>query len=525
MAASGLPPLSAVESASFAHLSEAAAYWRRLATRGGRAFTEGRDSMRRPGGTDWEGQAAARAHYRSAVDVVTIGRAVDRLHDAAAIAGRGEDQLEANRRAVLDAVSDARRDGFAVGEDYTVTDRSTGGSRQQRAARLGQAQGHADFIRHRVGALLATDREIATRVSAATQGLDELAFEEVPGVDTPAEDGVQAVDFRQAPPPAAPGGMSSGDIDAIDAANRALLQDMLAEYSRLPDGQVKTDRLADIAGIQEALRVPDSHLIYVAKPDDPADMIPAVTAVGDPFTADHVSVTVPGVSGTTRQTIATMTQEAGDLRREAQYVARKVGESTNVATIAWVGYQPPPVLASWDTVDDDLAQAGAPKLEAFLRDLQAGSHNPGHTTALFGHSYGSLLSGIALKDGASSLVDNAVLYGSPGFDATSPAKLGMNDHNFFVMTTPDDPIRYPARLAPLHGWGSDPNEIIAGSPDRYRFTHLQTDAGSTPLGDHKTAASGHSQYGQDPLQRMTGYNLATILLNRPDLAVRESPQQ
>lgn len=339
--------------------------------------------------------------------------------------------------------------------------------------------------------------------------------------------------------------MSSGDIDAIDAANRALLQDMLAEYSRLPDGQVKTDRLADIAAIQEALRVPDSHLIYVARPDDPADMIPAVTAVGDPFTADHVSVTVPGVSGTTRQTIATMTQEARGLREEARVIAHSVGESENVATIAWVGYQPPPVLASWNTVDDDLAQAGAPKLEAFLRDLQAGSHNPGHTTALFGHSYGSLLSGIALKDGASSLVDNAVLYGSPGFDATSPAKLGMNDHNFFVMTTPDDPIRYPARLAPLHGWGSDgadtigtvgrqgtlhgwgsdPNEIIAGSPDRYRFTHLQTDAGSTPLGDHKTAASGHSQYGQDPLQRMTGYNLATILLNRPDLAVRESPQQ
>ncbi len=31
--------------------------------------------------------------------------------------------------------------------------------------------------------------------------------------------------------------MSSGDIDAIDAANRALLQDMLAEYSRLPTGR------------------------------------------------------------------------------------------------------------------------------------------------------------------------------------------------------------------------------------------------------------------------------------------------
>ncbi|CNU97101.1 Alpha/beta hydrolase of uncharacterised function (DUF1023) [Mycobacterium tuberculosis] len=292
---------------------------------------------------------------------------------------------------------------------------------------------------------------------------------------------MQAVDFRQAPPPGAPGGMSSGDIDAIDAANRALLQDMLAEYSRLPDGQVKTDRLADIAAIQEALRVPDSHLIYVARPDDPADMIPAVTAVGDPFTADHVSVTVPGVSGTTRQTIATMTQEARGLREEARVIAHSVGESENVATIAWVGYQPPPVLASWNTVDDDLAQAGAPKLEAFLRDLQAGSHNPGHTTALFGHSYGSLLSGIALKDGASSLVDNAVLYGSPGFDATSPAKLGMNDHNFFVMTTPDDPIRYPARLAPLHGWGSDGADTIGtvgrqGTPAR---------VGIRPQRDHR----------------------------------------
>lgn len=152
-----------------------------------------------------------------------------------------------------------------------------------------------------------------------------------------------------------------------------------------------------------------------------------------------------------------------------------------MATIAWVGYQPPPVLASWNTVDDDLAQAGAPKLEAFLRDLQAGSHNPGHTTALFGHSYGSLLSGIALKDGASSLVDNAVLYGSPGFDATSPAKLGMNDHNFFVMTTPDDPIRYPARLAPLHGWGSDGADTIGtvgrqGTPAR---------VGIRPQRDHR----------------------------------------
>jgi hypothetical protein len=319
--------------------------------------------------------------------------------------------------------------------------------------------------------------------------------------------------------------MSSGDITAIDRANRQLLDDLEREYRQLPAGQVRTDRLADIAGIRKALTTPDSHLVYLARPDDPSQMIPAATAIGDPFNADHVSVTVPGVSGTTRETIANMTSEAYGLREEAQDIAHVTGESDNVSTIAWVGYQPPPVIASWDTPSGALAKAGAPKLESFLSDLDAASRNPGHTTALFGHSYGSLTSGIALKNGASSVVDNVVMYGSPGFGASSPAQLGLNDGNFFVMSASDDPIRPIGTLAPIHGWGSDPNDVMAGGP-RYRFTHLQTDAGWATLGGeqiYKTAASGHSEYGRDPLQRMTGFNLATILLNRPDLATRVGP--
>jgi hypothetical protein len=319
--------------------------------------------------------------------------------------------------------------------------------------------------------------------------------------------------------------MSSGDITAIDRANQQFLNDLEREYRRLPAGQVRIDRLADIDSIRKALTTPDSHLVYLARPDDPSQMIPAAIAIGDPFNADHVSVTVPGVSGTTRETIITMSKEASGLRREAQEIAGKVGESQNISTVAWVGYQPPPVIASWDTPSGALARAGAPKLEAFLSDLNAASHTPGHTTALFGHSYGSLTSGIALKGGASSVIDNVVMYGSPGFGASSPAQLGMNDGNFFVMSASDDPIRPIAALAPIHGWGSDPNDVMAVGP-RYRFTHLQTDAGWANLGGeqiYKTAASGHSEYGQDPLQRMTGFNLATILLNRPDLATRVGP--
>lgn len=254
-----------------------------------------------------------------------------------------------------------------------------------------------------------SDREIAARTNKQT----------FPSDDPAQRHGAQAVGYGTKPespatgPLPRPGDMSSGDLDKIDKANRDLLNRMANEYSHLPDGQVKTDRLADIAGIRKALETPDSHLIFLAKPDDPSQMIRAATAIGNPFTADHVSVTVPGVSSTTRQSLATMTQEARGLRKEAQLIALAKHLPDTTSTIAWMGYQPPLTLTSPDTLTDGLARAGAPKLESFLSDLNAGSHNPRHTTALFGHSYGSLLSGIALKDGASSMVDNVVLYGSP----------------------------------------------------------------------------------------------------------------
>ena len=339
-----------------------------------------------------------------------------------------------------------------------------------------------------------------------------------------------SADDEESADPAVDGGetdMSSGDVTDIDRANRELLQDMLDEYRQLPDGQIKTDRLADIAAIREALKVPDSHLIHLRRPDDPAQMIPAATSVGDPFTADHVSVTVPGVSGTTRGTIAGMTGEAAQLRNEARAIAGQVRASQNIAAVAWVGYQPPANLGQTSVLDDDLARAGAPPLTSFLGELDAASRNPGQTTALFGHSYGSLTSGIALGDGAAQYVDNAVLYGSPGFQAVTPADLGMTDDNFFVMATSDDPINYVADLAPLHGWGANPNDVIDNGDGtlRFRFEHLETDAGNTPIPGYefKTGASGHSEYGRDAGERMSGYNLAAILLDRPDLTVKETP--
>jgi hypothetical protein len=128
------------------------------------------------------------------------------------------------------------------------------------------------------------------------------------------------------------------------------------------------------------------------------------------------------------------------------------------------------------------------------------------------------------------MVDNVVLYGSPGFAATSAAQLGLRNDQFFVMSAPDDLIaKTIGGAAPLHGWGADPNTVVGG---QYLFTHLETQAGTVSLGTDsmgraiewdKIAAHGHSEYGRNATERMTGFNLAAILLDRPDLTVKAVP--
>ncbi|MCH9666462.1 MAG: alpha/beta hydrolase [Actinomycetia bacterium] len=456
-------------------------------------------------GSAWSGGAALayqarNASHRWALDSIAdldrrLGRSIDR---SAGIVGAGRRDLDALRHWVASAAGSVA-DGQQRESVFTQI-ANTG------LARLG------DIVLNTHAHL----RDVVRDIRGIEDEYVACAFRQPPaysGQEEPADAG------------AGPHG-PSGDIHHIDRANREVLQQMLQEYQQLPDGQAKTDRLNDIAAIGEALTVPDSHLVYLAKPDDPTQMIAAAASVGDPFTADHVSVTVPGVSGSTRAAIAVMTSDAAELRNEARDIAAQLGASQHIATVAWVGYQPPLNLGDSAVLSDDLAEAGAPKLTSFLRGLDEAATNPGQSTALFGHSYGSLTAGIALHDGASRYVDNAVLYGSAGFQADTPAELGMTDDNFFVMSARDDPINTLGALAPYHGWGSDPNDIINDDGRlRFRFQHLDADAGATPILGYepKTGGSGHSDYGRNAGERMTGYNLAAILLNRPDLAVKATP--
>jgi hypothetical protein len=177
-AGANFPSLPQVQSATFTHLTDAADSWAKSAELWESAFTEVREATLGPGGTDWEGAGAEAAQNRTDRDVVPVRAAASQLREAASIARHGAGQMEANQRAVLQAVDDARADGFWVGGDYTITDTQSGGTLGDCVARRTVAGSHSHYIQHQLSMFAGADMDIASKIDAATRGLDKIRFTE-----------------------------------------------------------------------------------------------------------------------------------------------------------------------------------------------------------------------------------------------------------------------------------------------------------------------------------------------------------
>jgi hypothetical protein len=110
-------------------------------------------------------------------DMQTTSAVVDQLQAAASVARSGASDLDAARSRVRYAVEDARAAGFEVGEDLSVTDRMTGGSAAQRAARGVQALAFAGDIRQRAAQLVGLDAQVGGKVTAAVAGIGNTSPE------------------------------------------------------------------------------------------------------------------------------------------------------------------------------------------------------------------------------------------------------------------------------------------------------------------------------------------------------------
>lgn len=190
-AVAGVPGLSALLDWPTEHLTEAADHWHTVGERNyGVAHQVWRDAL----SADWQGEAAEALRTGTHADMQTTSAAVDQLQAAASVARSGASDLDAARSRVRYAVEDARAAGFEVGEDLSVTDRVSGGSAAQRAARQAAAQAFAGDIRQRAAQLVGLDQQIAGKITAAVAGIRDT-FSHNPAPGPPPQDGrVRAVD-------------------------------------------------------------------------------------------------------------------------------------------------------------------------------------------------------------------------------------------------------------------------------------------------------------------------------------------
>lgn len=215
----------------------------------------------------------------------------------------------------------------------------------------------------------------------------------------------------------------------------------------------------------------------------------AAIALGDPGTAEHVGVLVPGVNNAVGS-VGNSLQDAASLRSE---VARSVDENLmeRTSTIVWMGYDNPSGLL--DGINRAEAHQGAPWLKKFVRDLRDGhreSPEAPHIT-VFGHSYGSVVTGRAGLAGMEA--DDIVFLGSPGVGRFPVNASDFPQARIWAARTRWDPIAIPAAYRFL---GSDPMGRHFG-------------ARKIPMDDDQR---GHSDYFE---ARMVGTaNLARILTGR-----------
>jgi pimeloyl-ACP methyl ester carboxylesterase len=147
-------------------------------------------------------------------------------------------------------------------------------------------------------------------------------------------------------------------------------------------------------------------------------------------------VVVPGMDNTLAN-INNPLSDAANLRHTSDILAGPaVTDRTSV--VMWLGYDAPNAK---QVLTDGKAQAGAPELVGFVDDLRAAhtGAQPPRVTVL-AHSYGTLVTGLAARQGLSA--DAITLVGSPGVGAAHASELGVPAGHVWAGRTPDDPIRF-----------------------------------------------------------------------------------
>jgi pimeloyl-ACP methyl ester carboxylesterase len=154
---------------------------------------------------------------------------------------------------------------------------------------------------------------------------------------------------------------------------------------------------------------------------DPAGDGQTAEVFGDLNRASRIAILVPGVA----TTLVDFDRGLGGVARRAPGVQGRTlyqqlsKRDRDVAVISWLGYDPPEGLGP-AAATEGRARAGAERLTTFVRDVLR--QRPDATVTLIGHSYGSLVVGLAARHLPE--VPDVIALGAPGLGVEHAADLG-----------------------------------------------------------------------------------------------------
>ncbi|MFC9795014.1 alpha/beta hydrolase [Streptomyces sp. NPDC057695] len=247
------------------------------------------------------------------------------------------------------------------------------------------------------------------------------------------------------------GGLDGLPTTTRDQANRTVLDMRLNDYA-LREGSLGYHDRSSYRGLQamkdrldKSDTAPEHKQLYLLGFSTEKDGR-AIVAVGNPDTAKHTAVSVPGTSNQLDNfgdsiTRAEKLQDASD---------RTPGRGTDVAVIAWLDYDAPeatvdPSRPTEFNVNLGVTTPGRAEDDAeTLRDFTGGlraSHQgePTHLTVI-GHSYGSTMVGTADSGGKGLGADDMIVVGSPGLNVDRADQLNVSPSRLWVGAAEDDGV-------------------------------------------------------------------------------------
>lgn len=257
------------------------------------------------------------------------------------------------------------------------------------------------------------------------------------------------------------------------------------------DGMNAIEKRFDATGTNG---LPEAYLLGFSTEGDGR----AIIANGNPDTADHQAVYVPG-------TTSELGNIDGNIDRMVNvwHAADDQADGKSVSTITWLGYDAPDSVVK-DAPFKHYAYDGAPAFNQFLDGLEVShSGDPEPHRTVIAHSYGTTLVGAAAQTGHLN-ADDVVFAGSPGVKVSSADELDVPKGHVWNEEADGDPVPDIGR------WGHGGDGFIIPSDPEFGANQLTTDT------------EGHSGYWNEDSQSLK--NQALVVVGKgDDVALKPPP--